>query len=126
MSRTVSPEDVQVLLCGTARAGSTDNDVPGQNIIFTEARRRELFVGMISAILTDKEAEERARQQSGRGMPLAEVEAEEGGMALPEDAERIRELTDCGGWTDPAPPKTRKADGQTLDPPVAGCNVIYY
>lgn len=60
-------------------------------------------------------------------MPLAETETkEEGEMAPPEDAERIGELTNCGGWTDPAPPKTRKTDGQTLDPPVAGCTVIYY
>lgn len=68
MGRTERPEDVQALLCGTARTGSTNNDVPGQNIIFTEARRRELFVGMIFAILMDKEAEEQARQQeSSRG-----------------------------------------------------------
>lgn len=68
LGRPARPEDVQSLLCGAARIGSTDNEVSDYSSVLNDARRREYFVGMVLTILTDKEAEERTRQQvSGSG-----------------------------------------------------------
>lgn len=66
LGRSARSEDIQSLLCGGI--DSTGNEVHDQIGGHSEAKRKELFVGMVLAILTDKEEEERTSQRgSGSG-----------------------------------------------------------